>query len=57
MNIETPQVTVNVAEATNVNGNVKGTIKNTTEERVTDKYLRFDFYTPRDVNIGTKYLK
>ena len=57
VNIETPQVTVNVAEATNVNGNVKGTIKNTTEERVTDKYLRFDFYTPRDVNIGTKYLK
>lgn len=57
VNIESPQVTVSVAEASNVNGNVKGTIKNTTEEKIEDKYLRFDFYTPRDVNIGTKYLK
>ena len=57
VNIEAPQVKVNVAEASNVNGNVKGTIKNTTEEKLVDKYIRFDFYTPRDVNIGTKYLK
>ncbi len=57
IDIETPLVTIDVAEASNVNGNVKGTIKNTTEEKITDKYLRFDFYTPREVNIGTKYLK
>lgn len=57
IDIETPLVTIDLAEASNVNGNVKGTIKNTTEEKITDKYLRFDFYTPREVNIGTKYLK
>ena len=57
VNIEAPQVTINVAEASNVNGNVKGTIKNTTQEKITDKYIRFDFYTPREVNVGTKYLK
>ena len=38
VNIEAPQVTVNVAEASNVNGNVKGTIKNTTDEKLIDKY-------------------
>ena len=57
VNIEAPQVTISVAEASNVNGNVKGTIKNTTQEKITDKYIRFDFYTPREVNVGTKYLK
>lgn len=57
INVETPQITVDVAEASNVNGNVKGTIKNTTQEKIIDKYVRFDFYTPRNVNIGTKYLK
>ena len=57
INIETLEVTVSVAEASNVNGNVSGIIKNNTEKNMIDEYLRFDFYTPRNVNIGTKYLK
>ncbi len=57
VNMKAPQVTISVAEASNVNGNVKGTIKNTTQEKIIDKYIRFDFYTPRNVNVGTKYLK
>lgn len=50
-------VTINEAEASNVNGTVRGTIKNDTEEKIVYKYLKFDFYTPRGVNAGTKYLK
>ncbi len=57
INTETPLITVNTAEASNMNGNVKGTIKNNTQEKMIDKYIRFDFYTPRDINVGTKYLK
>ena len=57
VNITSPEVTVQTAEASNVNGNVKGTIKNTTDEDLENKYLKFDFYTPRDVNVGTKYIK
>lgn len=57
INIISPKVTIQTAEASNVNGNVKGTIKNTTEENLEDKYLKFDFYTPRDINVGTKYIK
>lgn len=57
VNIISPEVTVQIAEASNVNGNVKGTIKNTTDDVVEDKYLKFDFYTERGTNVGTKYLK
>ena len=57
VNVETLEVKVTTAEASNVNGNVTGTIKNNTEKNIIDEYLRFDFYTPRNVNIGTKYLK
>ena len=57
INVISPEVTVTTAEASNVNGNVKGTIKNTTEEMIENQYLKFDFYTPRDINVGTKYIK
>lgn len=56
VNVTSPIVTVEKAEASNVNGNVKGTIKNTSYEDLNGKYLKFDFYTPRDVNVGTKYI-
>ena len=55
--VTSPEVTIQTAEASNVNGNVKGTIKNTTDEMIDDKYLKFDFYTPRNINVGTKYIK
>ena len=57
INVEGPKVTIQTAEASNVNGNVKGTIKNTTEEKIDNQYLKFDFYTPRDVKVGTKYIE
>ncbi len=56
INITEPEVKVTTAEASNVNGNVKGTIKNTTDNILENSYLKFDFYTPRDVNVGTKYI-
>lgn len=57
VNVETLEVKVSTAESSNVNGNVIGTIKNNTQKNIIDEYLRFDFYTPRNVNVGTKYLK
>ena len=57
INTTTPEITVSQAEASNVNGNVKGTIKNTTDEKIQNKYIKFDFYTPRDVNVGTKFIE
>ena len=57
INVTEPEVTVTLAEATTMNGNIKGTIKNTTNETIENEYLKFDFFTPRDVNVGVKYLE
>ena len=51
--VENPNITIEQAKATYVNGYVNGKIKNNTEE----KYIKFEFSTLRDVNIGNKYLK
>lgn len=57
INVTEPEVTVTLAEATTMNGNIKGTIKNTTNEAIENEYLKFEFFTPRDVNVGVKYLE
>ena len=57
VNVKSLEVAVQTAEASSVNGNVKGTIKNTSEEVIHNQYLKFDFYTPRDINVGTKYIE
>lgn len=56
-NIQNPTVTIEESKATNVNGYVKGRIKNDTEEDIINKYLRLDFFTKRGVNVGTNYVK
>ena len=57
VNSNMPLITVNEAIASNANGSVKGTIKNNSEELIKEGYLKFDFYTPRNVNVGTKYIE
>ncbi len=53
---ETTQVQMEVAQATLVNGRMKGTITNTSDDYLTGKYVRIDFYSKRDVLVGTKYI-
>lgn len=55
--ISSPQVTIGESKATYVNGFVKGSIKNNTEDIMNDVYLKIDMYSERDVNLGTKYVK
>ena len=55
--VENPNITIEQAKATYVNGYVNGKIKNNTEETINEKCIRFEFSTLRDVNIGNKYLK
>lgn len=50
------QVAIDQAEATIVNGRIKGTISNPEDNPINGKYLKFDFYSPRDVLMGTKYI-
>lgn len=50
------QVQIAEAKSTLVNGKVKGTIANSEEDYLTGKYVRLDFYSKRDVLVGTKYV-
>lgn len=47
------QVTISQAEATRVNGRIKGIV---VSNNLNAKYLKFDFYSERDVLLGTKYI-
>ena len=52
-NIE--QVTVYQADATKINGRIKGTIDNA-DNTIQNKYLRIDLYSERDNFLGSKYI-
>lgn len=55
--VSSPEIVVTESKATYINGVIKGSIKNNTEEIIDDMYLKIDMYSPRDVNLGTKYIK
>lgn len=50
------QVTIYQAQATKINGRIKGKIQNTAEHKITNKYLRVDLYSERDNILGSKYI-
>lgn len=52
-----PEITVGESKATYVNGFVKGIIRNNTDSIINNKYLKIELYSPRDVKLGTKYIK
>ena len=51
------QVEIEQAEATLVNGRIKGKIKNDGDEDLNGKLMKVDLYSPRDVLLGTKYME
>jgi len=51
------QIDVTRAEATLVNGRIRGTIKNDIENDLNGKYIKVDVFSKRDVLLGTKYLQ
>ena len=50
------QVTIYQAQATKVNGRIKGTIYNNEKNKITNKYLRIDLYSERNIFLGSKYI-
>ena len=52
---EISQVVITQAEATRVNGRIKGIVSNTST--INDKYIKFDFYSERNVKLGSKYIE
>ena len=52
-NIE--QVNIEQAQATLINGRIKGTIKNTDAKDLNGKFIKIDIYSERNVLLGSKY--
>lgn len=52
-----PAVKVDEAKATNANGYIKGIVKNFGVEEINGKYIKFEFYTKNEVNIGNEYIE
>ena len=50
------QITIYQAQATKVNGRIKGTIYNDANNKITDRYLKIDLYSERGNLLGTKYI-
>lgn len=49
------QIKIYQAEATYVNGRIKGIVDDTST--IKEKYIKFDFYSERDNNLGSKYIE
>ena len=52
-----PVITVNEAKATNVNGYIKGEIRNESEETINNKYLCFVLCNENNEVVGREYLE
>ena len=50
------QVTIYQAQSTKVNGRIKGTIYNDSNNLITDRYLKINLYSERGNLLGTKYI-
>ena len=50
------QVSINQAQATKINGRIKGNIYNKSNNKITNTYLRIDLYSERNILLGSKYI-
>ena len=50
------QVDIYQADATLVNGRIRGLVTNSGDEDLSGKYLELDFYSERDVFLGRKFI-
>lgn len=51
------QVEITQAQATLVNGKIKGIIKDSEQDNLTGKYIEIDLYSERDNMIGKRYVE
>ena len=54
---ENPEIVVDEAKATNVNGYIKGNITNKSEEQMDGQYIYFLLYTDENELIGEEYIE
>ena len=54
---EISQISIYQAEATAMNGRIRGIIRNSQSEDLSGKYIKFEFYSKRNVYLGKKYIQ
>lgn len=55
--LESPKIEIIEAKSTNMNGYLKAKITNNTDSAIKDKYIKLNFFSKYNNNLGTKYLK
>lgn len=53
---KSPEVKIEEAKSTAVNGYIKGTVKNTTGTKIDKTNIKIDLFNSRGNNLGTKYI-
>lgn len=51
-----PRIIIKDSKATRINGYVKGSIKNNTNDIINKKYIKIECYSERNIKLGTKYI-
>ena len=54
---DSPKVVIFESKGTSANGYIIGKVRNNTGEKIEKTNMVIDFYSPRDVNLGTKVVK
>lgn len=57
IDVSNPKIKIQEAKSTYINGYIKGTLLNNTEEEIQKQYLKFEFFSKRDVLLGRKFIK
>lgn len=52
-----PKVRIFESKSTYINGYIKGTLLNNEEQMIENKYVKFEFFSERDIYLGKKYIK
>lgn len=55
--VSNPKVKITESKATYINGYIKGTLLNNEEQMITNRYVKFEFFSERNTSLGKKYVK
>ena len=55
--VDNPKIEIKESKATYINGYVKGNLQNNSEQSITNKYIKFEFFSDNNICLGKKYIK
>ena len=57
IDVKEANITIMTAKASKDDGHIEGKIVNNTNEKVTNRYMKVELFSNKDVNLGTEYVK